>query len=174
MSIAFQSSFVDSHHPLPKQLEKKKFFLVYFPFSVHPFPPPCSLSEVGCCCSSGGLMPLLCWKGERGPSLVKTPHFHCRGHRFDPWLGNQGPASPTLWPKQNKNSKERERASLISAVGVVGSRPQESSPSAPAGSALLWGERVGRSDTGVALQMPLGGAWSADFSCSQRQLGLHP
>ena len=22
-----------------------------------------------------------------GP-VVKTPYFHCRGHRFDPWLGN--------------------------------------------------------------------------------------
>ena len=20
--------------------------------------------------------------------VVKTPHFHCKGYRFDPWLGN--------------------------------------------------------------------------------------
>lgn len=45
MSIAFQSSFVDSNDPLPKQLGKKKLFLVYFPFSGHPFLPACSLSQ---------------------------------------------------------------------------------------------------------------------------------
>ena len=28
--------------------------------------------------------------GQRLPwwSSFRTPHFHCRGHRFDPWLGN--------------------------------------------------------------------------------------
>ena len=35
-----------------------------------------------------------------GPE-VKTPHFHCRGHRFDPWSGNQDPAWGTA-KKQNK------------------------------------------------------------------------
>ena len=23
-----------------------------------------------------------------GGLVVKAPHFHCRGHRFDPWSGN--------------------------------------------------------------------------------------
>ena len=23
-----------------------------------------------------------------GSPVVKTPHFHCRGHGFDPWSGN--------------------------------------------------------------------------------------
>ena len=23
-----------------------------------------------------------------GPGVTKTPHFHCRGHRFHPWSGN--------------------------------------------------------------------------------------
>ena len=23
-----------------------------------------------------------------GGPVVKTPHFHCRGHGFDPWPGN--------------------------------------------------------------------------------------
>ena len=23
-----------------------------------------------------------------GGPVVRTPHFHCRGPRFDPWLGN--------------------------------------------------------------------------------------
>ena len=24
-----------------------------------------------------------------GGPAVKAPHFHCRGHRFNPWLGNE-------------------------------------------------------------------------------------
>ena len=28
------------------------------------------------------------------------PGFHCRGHGFDPWLGNQAPTRHALWPKQ--------------------------------------------------------------------------
>ena len=23
-----------------------------------------------------------------GGPVIKTPRFHCRGHRFDPWSGN--------------------------------------------------------------------------------------
>ena len=29
-----------------------------------------------------------CWDFP-GSSVVKTPHFQCRGHRFNPWLGNK-------------------------------------------------------------------------------------
>lgn len=33
------------------------------------------------------------FKSERskdfpGRPVVKTPHFQCKGHKFDPWLGN--------------------------------------------------------------------------------------
>ena len=35
-----------------------------------------------------------------GCPVVRTLPFHCRGHRFDPWWGNQGPASHTA--KQTK------------------------------------------------------------------------
>ena len=38
----------------------------------------------------------LFWDFLGGPS-VKTPHFHCRGHGFDPWLGNW---DPTCWRVQ--------------------------------------------------------------------------
>ena len=31
--------------------------------------------------------------------VVKTPCFHCRGHRFDPWLGKEDPTSWVVWPK---------------------------------------------------------------------------
>ena len=34
----------------------------------------------------------------RGP-VVKTPHFHCRRHRFSPWLGNEDPTCWAMWPK---------------------------------------------------------------------------
>ena len=31
------------------------------------------------------------WDFAGGP-VVRTPRFHCRGHRFDPWSGNQDPS----------------------------------------------------------------------------------
>ena len=34
--------------------------------------------------------------------LVKTLHFHCRGHRFDP---GQGTKIPAAWQKKQKNKK---------------------------------------------------------------------
>ena len=45
------------------------------------------------------------WDIPRGP-VVKTPPFHCRGHGFDPWPGNQDPTCHTAWQKKKK---ERER-----------------------------------------------------------------
>ena len=36
--------------------------------------------------------------------MVGTPHFHCQGPRFDPWLGKWDPASPTVWPKKEIRS----------------------------------------------------------------------
>ena len=33
-----------------------------------------------------------CFNGEfPGSPVVKTLHFQCRGHRFDPWSGNNDP-----------------------------------------------------------------------------------
>ena len=32
--------------------------------------------------------------------MIKTLHFHCAGHRFDPWSGNQGASCHTIWPKK--------------------------------------------------------------------------
>ena len=36
------------------------------------------------------------WDFPGGP-VVKTPCFHCRGHRFDPWSGNL-----RFWQKRKK------------------------------------------------------------------------
>ena len=33
-----------------------------------------------------------------GGLVVMTLHFHCRGHRFDPWSGNQDPTCLEVWP----------------------------------------------------------------------------
>ena len=34
-----------------------------------------------------------CIRGDfPGSPVVTTPHFHCREHKFSPWLGNQDPA----------------------------------------------------------------------------------
>ena len=38
------------------------------------------------------------WDFPGGP-VVKTPHFQCKGHRFDPWSGNQDPTCRVVWPK---------------------------------------------------------------------------
>ena len=40
-----------------------------------------------------------------GSPAVKTPHFQCRGHGFDPWSGNWDPASHEIWPKNYKKRK---------------------------------------------------------------------
>ena len=37
----------------------------------------------------------------RGP-VVKTPHFQCKGHGFDPWSGNYDPMCHAA-KKLNKN-----------------------------------------------------------------------
>ena len=37
-----------------------------------------------------------------GGPVVRTPRFHCRGRRFDPWSGNWDPACHTLHSKKKK------------------------------------------------------------------------
>ena len=37
--------------------------------------------------------------------IVKTPSFHCRGHLFNPWLGNYHPTCLTVQPTE-KQKKE--------------------------------------------------------------------
>ena len=44
-----------------------------------------------------------------GRSVVKTLHFHCREHRFDPWSGKLRPCMPhgaTRVKKKKKKTKE--------------------------------------------------------------------
>ena len=37
-----------------------------------------------------------------GSPAARTSFFHCKGHGFDLWLGNQGPACCVVWPKRKK------------------------------------------------------------------------
>ena len=37
------------------------------------------------------------WDFPGGP-VVKTSHFQCKEHKFDPWLGNWGPTCHRAWP----------------------------------------------------------------------------
>ena len=37
-----------------------------------------------------------------GSPVVKTSHFPCRGHRFDPWSGNKDPTCCVAWRKKKK------------------------------------------------------------------------
>ena len=36
--------------------------------------------------------------------VVKFLHFHCREHRFDPWLGDLDATSHVVWPKGEKKA----------------------------------------------------------------------
>ena len=42
-----------------------------------------------------------------GGTVVKTPHFHCRGHGFDPWLGNYDPAYHVVQAKKKIKNKKK-------------------------------------------------------------------
>ena len=48
-----------------------------------------------------------------GSIVVKTLHFQCRGHRFDPRSGHQDPACHMVWPKTFLNylKKKKKEAS---------------------------------------------------------------
>ena len=52
-----------------------------------------------------------------GGPMVKTPHFHCRGHRFDPWSGSQDPTSHEAWQKK-KNLVQRPPVSPPSVMAA--------------------------------------------------------
>ena len=47
-----------------------------------------------------------------GSPVVRTPCFHCRTHRFNLWLGNQGPTSQVAW------QKKKTSAHCVSALGI--------------------------------------------------------
>ena len=38
-----------------------------------------------------------------GVAVVKTLHFYCRGHGFDPWSGNQDPMCFAAWSNKTPN-----------------------------------------------------------------------
>ena len=42
-----------------------------------------------------------------GP-VVKIPCFHCKGHRFEPWMGNRDPTCPLALPKESKQEREAQ------------------------------------------------------------------
>ena len=41
-------------------------------------------------------------KAFPGGPVVKTPHFHCGRHGFNPGSGNQDPACLMVWPKHKR------------------------------------------------------------------------
>ena len=61
-------------------------------------------------------------KGEQGlvvHPVASTPS--CRGHGFDPWLGNKDPTCHKAWSKKKKERKERNRgSSVVKQVAVIG------------------------------------------------------
>ena len=45
------------------------------------------------------------WQNFPGGPVIKTPSFHCRRFRLDPWLGNYNPACHVAWPKNKRKKK---------------------------------------------------------------------
>ena len=46
-------------------------------------------------------------KDSPGSLVVRTPCFHCKGHGFDPWLGNYRSYMPSLAAKEKKKNKTK-------------------------------------------------------------------
>ena len=80
---------------------------------------PCSPSPV-----PGGVLVSVLRKSRAGVKgdfpggpVVKTPCFQCRGHKFNPWLGNEDPACCAAWPQINKFFKRSVFKSVSSTAG---------------------------------------------------------
>ena len=51
------------------------------------------------------------WRAAfHGVAVVKTVHFHCRGHGFYPWSGNQDPTCFAAWPNKTQIKKKKKSA----------------------------------------------------------------
>ena len=49
--------------------------------------------------------------------MVKTPCFHCRGSRFNPWLGSYGPRSSAVWPKSKTKKLTKTKMTNLALKG---------------------------------------------------------
>ena len=58
------------------------------------------------------------WKLPGSP-VVRTPHFHCRGYRFDPWLGTKIPQA-MQGSQLKKRGKEKTIILFITALNTSG------------------------------------------------------
>ena len=48
-----------------------------------------------------------------GGPVVKTLLSHCRGHRFNPWLGNEYTTCQAMQEKKKKSLKEKTALSVL-------------------------------------------------------------
>ena len=48
--------------------------------------------------------------------MVKILHFQCRGHEFDPQMGNRYPMCCTIWPKKKKKKERKPSIYGVSAL----------------------------------------------------------
>ena len=51
-----------------------------------------------------------------GVAVVKTLHFHCRGHGFYPWSGNQDPTCFAAWPNKTQIKKKKKKCLQYSCL----------------------------------------------------------
>ena len=66
-----------------------------------------ALTEEQCC-----LYIYISMKKGRGNSLVRTLCFHCKGHRFDSWLGKKDPTCCAMWKKIKRLEKDKSKSKV--------------------------------------------------------------
>ena len=62
------------------------------------------------------------WDFLGGP-VVKTLRFHYKGHRFNPWSGNEDLACNMVWQKLGKKKKYRFKKFRESQTGQMPTKP---------------------------------------------------
>ena len=80
------------------------------PFWLYLLHEPCLLTEAqfgGFLCRTKWLSKIKHLRNFPSGPVVKTPGFHCKGHRFNAWFGNEDTTCHTTWPKKTveKNIK---------------------------------------------------------------------
>ena len=60
-----------------------------------------------------------------GGPVVKTARFHCRGHRFEPWYGNQDPECCKAQTNKNKERKKYTHTHTHTHIYISSGQPQK-------------------------------------------------
>ena len=99
-----------------------------------------------------------------GGPMVRTPHFHYKGHRFDPWLGTQDPSSLMVRPTTNKT--EMAQGSILGQGHLVSEvrLGRDNEGLAGARSSLPSGQPLKEGSPGRCLRRMWSVVWQAHLS----------